>query len=362
DKDIILSSKTWSFDGQYLLLKNWNPGNLEFHEEELCIRIWVQVWNLPLHWMSMEAGAKIGQKIGKVINVVMPGAGSAKGQLIKILAELNLKEPIPRGTNLKVGSENRWVEFRYESIQTFCFYCGLIGHSDRNCQLKKDDLKRNVLNVGQYGEWLRTTHINLGDGRNSYSKNADSQAGEPENHHWAVFVYASINVLDRKCQWNSLVRYSMSWGTSWFFGRGDFNDILSNSEKKGGALRDEASFENFRGMVRDIGAVEPRFIGHPFTWSNNRKGQDFIEVKLDRFLISPDWMVNFPDVLIKHIPLISSNHSMIMMDTLGTFGTPKHMFIFDGRWTNLEGYKEIIEDALQERLKNIKRALIRWKA
>ncbi|GER52813.1 aldehyde dehydrogenase 5F1 [Striga asiatica] len=163
DKEKILSGKTWSFDGQYLLLKNWNPEDLTFSEEELCIRIWVQVWNLPLHWMSMEAGAKIGQKIGRVINVIMPGAGSVKGQVIKILVELNLKEPIPRGTKLTVGNENRWVEFR-------------------NCQLKKEDLKRNVLNVGQYGEWLRSNYINIGESRNSYSINSDGLASEPESH------------------------------------------------------------------------------------------------------------------------------------------------------------------------------------
>ncbi|GER34054.1 retrotransposon protein [Striga asiatica] len=73
----------------------------------------------------------------------------------KILTEINLLEPILRGTKLKLGEEEHWIEFRYENLPTFCFYCGMIGHSDKQCEVKKVDIKRDVLRAGQFGEWLR---------------------------------------------------------------------------------------------------------------------------------------------------------------------------------------------------------------
>ncbi|CAA0831374.1 Unknown protein [Striga hermonthica] len=163
DKQKVLHGKTWSFDGQYLLLKEWDPKATEFSREEEKIKTWVQVHNLPLHWLTAEMGLKIGKIIGKVLNVQTPGAGSPHGNLIKIQVELNLRETIPRGTKVKLGPESLWVDFRYENLQSFCFYCGLIGHVDKNCPNMKDDLNRDVINVGQYGDWLRATHISLND-------------------------------------------------------------------------------------------------------------------------------------------------------------------------------------------------------
>ncbi|CAA0809080.1 Unknown protein, partial [Striga hermonthica] len=188
DKNRVMEGKTWSFDGKYLLLKQWDPEDLEFHEEEKVIKIWVQVWNLPLHWVSEDAGAKIGKKIGRVHNVVITGEGSVKGHLIKILVEMKLKDPIMRGTNIKVGDTNRWVDFRYEGIQSFCFYCGLIGHSDKSCQSKKDDLLRNKFNGGQFGDWLRTTSIFISEGRSFQSKFSDNQSSEPNSEGIQKFV------------------------------------------------------------------------------------------------------------------------------------------------------------------------------
>lgn len=47
----------------------------------------------------------------------------------------------------------QWVSFKYERLNTFCFCCGLIGHSDRFC--------RKVYEEGVepkdylYGVWMR---------------------------------------------------------------------------------------------------------------------------------------------------------------------------------------------------------------
>ncbi|CAA0841604.1 Unknown protein [Striga hermonthica] len=69
DKDKILHGKTWSFDGQYLLLKEWSPTSPNFNAEDEKIKIWVQVHNLPLYWITDAIGVNIGKVIGKVLDV-----------------------------------------------------------------------------------------------------------------------------------------------------------------------------------------------------------------------------------------------------------------------------------------------------
>ncbi|CAA0825976.1 Unknown protein [Striga hermonthica] len=161
DKEQILQGKTWTFDGQYILLKDWNTGALEFSSAEEKIRIWVQLHNLPLHWLTIELGTKIGQVIGKVIDVLVPGVESMNEHIMKVQVEMNLREAIPRGTLITLGSNKRWVDFRYENLQAFSFYCGLIGHVDKNCSSKKGDFARNMLSLGQFGEWLRVGSVSF---------------------------------------------------------------------------------------------------------------------------------------------------------------------------------------------------------
>ncbi|CAA0811291.1 Unknown protein [Striga hermonthica] len=49
DKDKILQGKTWSFDDQYILLKQWHADKLNFTADDEVIKIWVQIHNMPLH-------------------------------------------------------------------------------------------------------------------------------------------------------------------------------------------------------------------------------------------------------------------------------------------------------------------------
>ncbi|KAK6130151.1 LOW QUALITY PROTEIN: hypothetical protein DH2020_036067 [Rehmannia glutinosa] len=157
DKSKVLGGKSWSFDNQYLLLREWYDNILEHVDSFTSIGLWLQVWNLPYHWITMETGRKIGLKFESVLDVLIPETGSSNGRFLKVLVEVDLTKPLLRGTFIKLGGVSCWIDFKYENLQGFCSYCGVIGHPDRICQKKKDDTKGNTLTEGQFGEWLRAT-------------------------------------------------------------------------------------------------------------------------------------------------------------------------------------------------------------
>lgn len=43
---------------------------------------------------------------------------------------VNLDKPLLRGTNLKLNGAICWVDFKYEKLADFCYYCGHVGHTD----------------------------------------------------------------------------------------------------------------------------------------------------------------------------------------------------------------------------------------
>ncbi|KAK6141805.1 hypothetical protein DH2020_024455 [Rehmannia glutinosa] len=145
DKLKVLGGKSWSFENQYLILREWYDNILDHVESFTSVDLWIQVWNLPYHWITMETGRKIGIKFENILDVLIPKLGSSKGRCIKVLVEIDLAKPLLRETFIKLREESRWVDFKYENLQGFCSYCGVVGHLDKLCQKKRDDTKKNTL-------------------------------------------------------------------------------------------------------------------------------------------------------------------------------------------------------------------------
>lgn len=108
-------------------------------------------------------------------------------------------------------------------------------------------------------------------------------------------------------------------------------------DKQGGIRRAENTFIPFRNFISEMGMGEIQFRGRRWTWANNRKGEGFIEERLDMFFGSPEWMVNFDNAVVQHILNQASDHSILLLDSKPHMVRRKSRFIFDSRWCNLEG-------------------------
>lgn len=94
--------------------------------------------------------------MGPVLDVMIIEAGGSEEHHLKILVESDLTEPLQRGTMLTYKQEECWIEFKYEQLPLFCFYCGIIGHNEKLCSKRKLDLSQDKLLSEQFGHWLRT--------------------------------------------------------------------------------------------------------------------------------------------------------------------------------------------------------------
>lgn len=93
--------------------------------------------------------------LGTVQDVMIAGLGEKESRHLKILGELDLQKPLVWGTKLKYKHCETWVQFKYEELPVFCYYCGYIGHNERLCGKRKEDLQKGQLTQDQYGSWLR---------------------------------------------------------------------------------------------------------------------------------------------------------------------------------------------------------------
>ncbi len=66
---------------------------------------------------------------------------------------------------------------------------------------------------------------------------------------------------------------------------GDFNTPLYHSENLGGNRDCPESLHDLHDFMGKMDLIDVDLKEKPFTWTNNRKGSDLIQVRLDRLMV-----------------------------------------------------------------------------
>ena len=66
DMERVLNRSPWIYDNQPLVVLPWKEGIQQDDEAFPRTWIWVQLWNLPIHWVTKGIGRKIGRVFDSV--------------------------------------------------------------------------------------------------------------------------------------------------------------------------------------------------------------------------------------------------------------------------------------------------------
>ncbi|XP_055830784.1 uncharacterized protein At4g02000-like [Solanum dulcamara] len=128
----VLYGTSWLYSKYLINIHQWQPTlQANSHIFNMC-ELWLQVWNIPLHWISIEVGSKIRHALGGTSDVVIPENGSKEGRHMRIKVLMSINRPLLRGKLIKMGSKEKWVEFRYENLPYVCYYYGILGHTEKS--------------------------------------------------------------------------------------------------------------------------------------------------------------------------------------------------------------------------------------
>ncbi|CAN0920207.1 hypothetical protein LINGRAHAP2_LOCUS31903 [Linum grandiflorum] len=112
-----------------------------------------------------------------------------------------------------------------------------------------------------------------------------------------VGVYLSCDFYTRSYQLDFISNFCSQINSPFVF-YGDFNATLSHSEKCSFFHplnnNDNRSIDNFQQFVHRLALTDLFPSGPFFTWTNRQAYE--VKSRLDRFLISPDWISSFPAV------------------------------------------------------------------
>lgn len=156
DMQRVLNNGPWTFNQQVLLIKKLNIDEQlkDIKLTEIYIR--VQVYDLPIGFNSEFILKSIGNYVGRFLESDSRNFQGMCINYLRIKVAIDVFRLLRAKMRLKKsGGEWMWIQFKYERLPSFCFYCGLIGHTDKFCEVMFDNPQGQV--VRNFDSSLRAT-------------------------------------------------------------------------------------------------------------------------------------------------------------------------------------------------------------
>ena len=117
----VLSSEPWTFDKHLVVIQRYEKNtplqDIRFNKTSL----WVQVFDIPIRYMSKEVAEDICRSLGEVCSLETHPT-EVGGCCVRVRVKVDVTQPLCRGrlVNLEEG-DRVWVSFKYERLPIICY-------------------------------------------------------------------------------------------------------------------------------------------------------------------------------------------------------------------------------------------------
>lgn len=159
DVQKVIDGGPWSFEQAMLVYHQVKEGEDPLTLKLQELEIWVQIYDIPRGFLSEGILKSVGSSIGRYVQSDPATFEGGWKTYVRIRVAINVEKPLKRRVKIKrEGNSWSWLNFKYERLGTFCFVCGIIGHSERDCNVVYANLEKMVEKA--YGVWLRAPSRN----------------------------------------------------------------------------------------------------------------------------------------------------------------------------------------------------------
>ncbi|GAU35182.1 hypothetical protein TSUD_319920 [Trifolium subterraneum] len=208
-----------------------------------------------------------------------------------------------------------------------------------------------------HGDWIKVERRKKGNKMNSRGS-LGNQKGTPSVSKFGTtvkeqnvdpwlltVVYASPREQERGETWNKLRQLAANINESWLM-VGDFNEIASPEEKKGGVQVDIKKCQQFNSWIYECNLLEVTTAASKFTWRGPKWNErNRIFKKLDRILCNINWRLKYHEGFAKVLPRVQSDHHPIIVFIEGEPNIGRDRpFRFEAAWFCHEKFHSFLKD------------------
>lgn len=196
--------------------------------------------------------------------------------------------------------------------------------------------------------WKEDTDVVI----NNYSQHhIDAQMNSKQANMWHLTgFYGRPEQHRRKESWAFLKHLSGLDSLPWCC-VSDFNEILSAKEKCGGRVRFVQQILEFQAAVNTCKLVDLGYQRASYTWNNNCNTSVNVQGRLDRAMVTTQWLDFFPRYSVAHCPRSISDHLAVVVSThlgVGTHRRKKLVRRFEEQWATNPACEKIIQESWQQ--------------
>uniref|UniRef100_A0A803Q8S4 Zinc knuckle CX2CX4HX4C domain-containing protein n=1 Tax=Cannabis sativa TaxID=3483 RepID=A0A803Q8S4_CANSA len=135
DRRRVLIGQPWHFDYKLIVMTPLEAGSVVTAETLSTTPFWIQVSGIPFLKRSHVLAQKLGEVLGRFIEVDTASLKETWGPYLRVRIEMDVTQPLPRGTGFHFHGMAApvWLEFRFENLPDFCHYCGRLSHIVNHC-------------------------------------------------------------------------------------------------------------------------------------------------------------------------------------------------------------------------------------
>ncbi|XP_030500236.1 uncharacterized protein LOC115715711 [Cannabis sativa] len=150
----VVDGSPWTFNRNQLIFQRLKKGEDPRSITLTSLELWVQLHNLKTGFMTDVVVNNVANYIGTFVKSDPKNFMGIWRDYLRVIVTINIEKPLKRRMKLKkTNGEWIWCNFKYEFIPTFCFICGLIGHSERFCPRLFDKPLEEL--EKPYGIWMK---------------------------------------------------------------------------------------------------------------------------------------------------------------------------------------------------------------
>lgn len=177
----MLEGSPWCVGKKAVLVQQFDPSLRPSEVNFNNMATWVRIYDLPFGLMNNNWGRELAKRVGSVKLVEVDASGRAWGPYLRARVEVDISKPLVR--YVSVFSEKKKTidifNVRYEKLPSYCYSCGIIGHSSIECPTPAERGEDGLL---PYGKDLRAPDDNnKKKGVEPTSRNTSSMSHDSSN-------------------------------------------------------------------------------------------------------------------------------------------------------------------------------------
>ncbi|KAL8456616.1 hypothetical protein ACS0TY_034736 [Phlomoides rotata] len=149
DRAWVIRNQPWHFDNVLFAIKplygKEQPSSIQF----TTTAFWIRVYDLPLLCQTTDSLVSIASKIGTLVAYEKHDPIEPV-EFVRVKVEVDITRPLRNGLSVRLTGEVLWIPIKYESMPSFCYCCGVIGHYFKTCKFydRDEDLEPSALSFG----------------------------------------------------------------------------------------------------------------------------------------------------------------------------------------------------------------------